>query len=162
MLALNFILLSLATFIGIICGSFLIIFFAFDEHVKGEKYFILMQRATIGIMAVFLIYTAIAKSLYLNILPALLLIIVAWLTYKNINSHYIYLIFPLALVFSIKDTFSLLAVSTLIFFYGIVAGTLIVREYEWKDGLVNCLMYIYYPAISILLYFLLPLFIPNL
>ncbi len=163
MLALeNFILLSLITFIGLICGSFLIIFFAYEEHAKGEEYFVILQRVTIVLIALFLIYQTIFSFSIWNIILAAMLLMLFGFTYKNINNHYFYILFALILVFNTKNPISALVVSTLIFFYGIVAGTLIVREYEWKDALLNCLTYIHYPILSVILFLVLPLFIPNL
>lgn len=143
----SYALLSFVSYSGIFFGS-LLIFIAPEEQKPGRKYFLLMQKMVLGLIIIVLLY----NFSKINLLLSILLFIFAIL--KNTNNYFVYLLFIPLLYISFKNTNLALIMATLIFLYGLSAGSLLVKpKYNFIE-LRKCIRYIYYPILTILIFLL--------
>lgn len=140
----NYALLSLVSYIGLFCGA-LLVFIAPEEQKPGVKYFLLMQKIFLILIIILLLY----KFSIINLFLAIVLFLFA--ISKRINNYFVYVLFAPLLYLSLPNKTYSLIIASLIFLYGLPTGSLIVKTKN-LGSVKECLRYIYYPILSLLLF----------
>lgn len=120
---LNYFLISIISFLGILIGM-LLAFTAKEELEPGKKYFMLMQKIILLLIIIFLL-NFFNINLYLRIIIYILFIL---LMIINIKSQIIYPALGVVFFLSSKDINLLITNSILIFLYGFPAGSLFAKK----------------------------------
>ena len=146
----NYILLSVVSYTGLFCGVVLA-FIAPEEQRPGRNYFLFAQKILLGTIVMVLL------TLNPNIYTlAISVILLTMIFFRNLNNYVAYFLFVPALYLSINNTPLILIVSTQVFLYGMLTGTLIVQPKKLNEAVKSCLRFAYYPLILFFI-FILPL-----
>lgn len=144
----NYILLSIVSYIGLFCGV-LLAFIAPEEQRPGKNYFLFARKIILGTMVMALLI--LAPTIYIFATSVILLIM---MFFRNLNNYIVYLLFVPVIYLSINNSFLILIISTQIFLYGMLTGTLIVQQKKHLDAVKRCLRFSYYPLMLSLLFIL--------
>lgn len=118
----TYFLAAIVSFSGLIAGAILA-FFTKEELKPGKKYFELLQKALLAaIAAVFVYYLGLHLLVRIAIYAAVILLLA---TSKSINSSVAYALLGAVFYFSSFSKQSFLIISSLIFLYGLPAGSII-------------------------------------
>ena len=151
---LNYSLAAIISYLGLSIGLILAII-AKEELKAGKKYFILLQKAILLLIFIFLIYFL--KFNLINLIIVLLFIFIYLIKYywnKRINeSFYIYLILSIIFYISSKSLNLFIIESSLIFLYGLPTGTLLTTKNK-KESIINILKNMLFIILAIILFFL--------
>ena len=120
---LNYSLISLISFLGLLVGIILA-FTAKEELKPGKKYFMLMQKITLLIILIFLL-NFFNINLYLRITIYVLFILLMAI---NIKSQIIYPVLGIVFFISSKNPELFIINSILIFLYGFPTGSLFAKK----------------------------------
>jgi len=120
---LNYSLISLISFLGLLVGTFLA-FTAKEELEPGKKYFMWMQKIILLLILIFLL-NFFNISLYLRTISYILFI---FLMTINIRSQIIYLVLGAVFLISSKNPELFIINSILIFLYGFPTGSLFAKK----------------------------------
>ena len=139
----------LGIFLGVLLG-----YIAKEELRPGRKYLALMQAAILLLMVVFAVYYRLMQ--YIPIM--LLFILLVWLEAKKITKepkpgfyYVIYMIFAF-LFFEASKTGSFIVFDSLIFLFGLPAGSLMFMKKKWvKNSVSLAVMFIVLSAVLFLL-----------
>ena len=147
---LNYSLISLISFLGLLVGM-LLAFTAKEELEPGKKYFQLLQKLTLLLIVIFLL-NFFNINLYLRIIIYLLFI---FLITVNIKSQMIYPVLGVVFFLSLKDINLFTTNSILIFLYGFPTGSLFTKKiinkrklFVFKKIILN---YFWFVVIAIIL-----------
>ena len=120
---LNYSLISLISFLGLLVGIILA-FTAKEELKPGKKYFMLMQKITLLMILIFLL-NFFNINLYLRITIYVLFILLMAI---NIKSQIIYPVLGIVFFISSKNSELFIINSILIFLYGFPTGSLFAKK----------------------------------
>ena len=120
---LNYFLISIISFLGILIGM-LLAFTAKEELESGKKYFLLLQKLTLLLILIFLL-NFFNINLYLRI--TIYVLFLALMTF-NIKSQIIYPILAVVFFLSSKNPGLFITNSILIFLYGFPTGSLFAKK----------------------------------
>jgi len=138
---LNYSLISLISFLGLLVGMILA-FTAKEELEPGKKYFLLSQKLTLLLILIFLL-NFFNINLYLRITIYVLFIILIAI---NIKSQIIYPVLGIVFFISSKNPELFVINSILIFFYGFPSGSLFTEKLikKKKSFVFNKLLLTYF------------------
>ena len=147
---LNFSLTTIILYVSLFIG-FLLAIIAKEEMKQGKKYFIMLQKVILILLFSFLlIYLRLSNILTVIVLIAVLIPLLK--SEKNINvSPYIYLIFGVILHLSSKILNLFIIESSLIFLYGLPAGSLLTGKNK-KESIMHILKNSGFIIVAILLF----------
>ena len=120
---LNYSLISLISFLGLLVGI-LLAFSAKEELKPGKKYFMWMQKIILLLILIFLL-NFFNMALYLKVIIYTLFI---FLMAINIKSQIIYLVLGIIFFISSKNPELFIINSVLIFLYGFPSGSLFAKK----------------------------------
>ena len=147
---LNYSLISLISFLGLLVGMILA-FTAKEELEPGKKYFQLLQKLTLLLIVIFLL-NFFNINIYLRIIIYILFIFLMTL---NIKSQIIYPVLGVVFFLSLRDINLFTTNSILIFLYGFPTGSLFAKKLIKKRKLFVLknifLNYFWFVAIAIAL-----------
>jgi hypothetical protein len=127
---LNYSLISLISFLGLLVGMILA-FTAKEELEPGKKYFQLLQKLTLLLIVIFLL-NFFNINIYLRIIIYILFIFLMTL---NIKSQIIYPVLGVVFFLSLRDINLFTTNSILIFLYGFPTGSLFAKKFIKKRKL---------------------------
>jgi len=138
---LNYSLISLISFLGLLAGMILA-FTAKEELRPGKKYFLLLQKFTLLLILIFSL-NFFNINLYLRIMIYVLFIILMAI---NIKSQIIYPVLGIVFFISSKNPELFVINSILIFFYGFPSGSLFAEKLikKKKSFVFNKLLLTYF------------------
>jgi hypothetical protein len=145
----NYTLINIVSFLGIIVGYFLI-FFAKEEKEPGMKYFMLTKYFTFFLI-IFLSFHLMKELLMVLILIVLLIL---FFRFKDKQDYIAYGFFALIFYLISKDSFKINIIASLIFFYGLAVGAIMIDLNKKKESLFRILGLSYFVLISLLIYFI--------
>ncbi len=120
---LNYFLISLVTYFGLLVGIILS-FMAKEELKDGRKYFILLHNIILAFV-LFFILEFFKVNVFLSLfLPLILIFILFYFNEIYKKSYIVYVLFGIVFYFSSKNINLLLIISSLIFFYGFLISSL--------------------------------------
>ena len=147
---LNYSLISLISFLGLLVGM-LLAFTAKEELEPGKKYFQLLQKLTLLLIVIFLL-NFFNINIYLRIIIYILFIFLMTL---NIKSQIIYPVLGVVFFLSLRDINLFTTNSILIFLYGFPTGSLFTKKiinkrklFVFKKIILN---YFWFVVIAIIL-----------
>ena len=150
---LNYSLAALISYLGLSAG-FLLAVIAKEELKAGKKYFIIAKK--IILLLIFASMVVLAQLNYI-IISAILIVITVYLINhskkEHIKTNYAYILFSAILFMSSARLELFTITSSLIFLYGLPAGTLLTYNTK-KEAVINILKDIVFVIISIALYFI--------
>ena len=150
---LNYSLAALISYLGLSAG-FLLAVIAKEELKAGKKYFIIAKK--IILLLIFASMVVLAQLNYI-IISAILIVITVYLINhskkEHIKTNYAYILFSAILFMSSARLELFTITSSLIFLYGLPAGTLLTYNTK-KEAVINILKNIVFVIISIALYFI--------
>jgi hypothetical protein len=133
---LNYSLTATVAFLGLFVGAALA-FIAHEELKPGKKYFVWMEKIILLLLLIFLLnYYGIAIIFRVIIY----LLLVATLLFKEINNRYIYPVLAMIFFLSAASESLLFKQATLIFLYGLPAGSLFVNVKNRKIAVARKLL----------------------
>ncbi|MBU0628151.1 MAG: hypothetical protein KKC75_03105 [Nanoarchaeota archaeon] len=148
---LNYSLAALLSYLGLFAGLLLAII-AKEELKAGKKYFIITKKVIIALIFISIIFLAQLK--HVLILIALLIITTSLVKYSKtelVKTHYTYLLFSAIFYLSSKRLELFAVSSSLIFLYGLPAGTLLSYKTK-KEAITNILKNVVFVVIAIAIY----------
>ncbi len=120
---LNYFLISLVVYSGLLFGIILSLM-AKEELKSGKKYFILVHNILLAFILFFILEYINANPFVILLLPLVFVIFLFKYTLTYSKSHVLYPILGGLFYIVSSNTNQFLLMSTLIFFYGVVVGTL--------------------------------------
>ena len=143
----NYVLLSVVTYLGLFCGV-LLVKIAPEEQRPGKKYFLILQKIIFTIIGILLIIN------FSTINLALVIVAILFLAQKNINYHIAYIFFTALIFLTVlqKNSFLILSFTALVFLFGMASASLIAVPKSWKSSIRILLELIYFPLAAIALF----------
>lgn len=122
---LTYFFVLLTVFLGLLLGI-IISFMAKEELKDGNKYFFLCKNLLFSLILVILFYSFLKINIYWNSL--FFIVIFTFLTYIKIKEFITYNLLAIIFYLSSKDIFLFKIQSSLIFIYGIFAGSIFLEK----------------------------------
>lgn len=143
----NYVLLSLITYLGLFCGV-LLIRIAPEEQRPGKKYFLILQKIIFTVIGILLVINFSVINL------ALAAAVILFLVQKNIHYHTAYIFFTALIFLTVlqKNGFLILSFTALVFLFGMASASLITVPKNWKSSIRIMLELIYFPLAAIALF----------
>jgi hypothetical protein len=123
---------SALAFLGLIIGL-LLAHFTKEELKPGRKYFILLERALLFVLVIFLLYRAWHGFIFL-----IIAFVAGFMVFLGFSVVYLYLGFSLLLAFTYNLTYAYYIVG-MIFLLGLVYGALNYDRYRGKKAIIYLL-----------------------
>jgi len=144
---LNYSLTAIIAYLGLFIG-FILAIIAKEEIKPGKKYFLFLQKIILLLIFVFLLI-----FIKLNYILALLILafIIIYISKTKNKMLYIYTILSIIFYLSSKKLNLFILESSLIFLYGVPAGTLLTKKNK-KETIIDILKNTHFVIITIILF----------
>jgi hypothetical protein len=158
----NYILAAIVTYLGLFAGM-LLAFFTEEELKPGRKYFTIIRRICILLIFGSLFYYFIANKLILEVvITTIIFAVLAYFCYHLgirankgerpiSNSYMVYVVLAIVFYLSSKVIGMHILISSLLFLYGLPAGTQITDPKKKLVSFLTVIKHVFYVLIAVIL-----------